>query len=68
MKGKIQTYLNRLGASHIAGFCLSVFLLIAAYTAGLAAPVSAYNERLDDLLLKLKDAWPVRGGTRPGFF
>ncbi len=54
MKWKIQTYLNRLGGSHIAGFCLSVFLLIAAYTAGLAAPVSADNGRLDDLLLRLK--------------
>jgi membrane-bound lytic murein transglycosylase B len=54
MEGKILTYLTGLRASQIAGFCLSVFLLIAACTSSLAAPVSPFEERLDELLLKLK--------------
>ena len=49
-----QTFLTWMKASHIAGFCLSVFILIAACTSGLAAPASSNNGRLDDLLLKLK--------------
>lgn len=54
MEGKILTYLSRLKASQIAGFCLSVVLLIAACTSSLAAPVSDFGERLDELLIKLK--------------
>jgi membrane-bound lytic murein transglycosylase B len=54
MKGRIQTYLKRSGASHIAGIFMNLFLLVAACTSGLAAPPSTYNERLDNLLLKLK--------------
>jgi membrane-bound lytic murein transglycosylase B len=54
MEGKILTYLTRLKASHIAGFGLSVFLLITIWTSGLAAPVSDFGERLDELLIKLK--------------
>jgi membrane-bound lytic murein transglycosylase B len=54
MEGKILTYLARLKASQIAGFCLSVFLLIASFTSSLAAPVSHFDERLDGLLIKLK--------------
>jgi membrane-bound lytic murein transglycosylase B len=53
-KGRIQTYLKRSGASHLAGIFMNLFLLVAACTSGLAASPSTYNERLDNLLLKLK--------------
>ena len=41
-------------ASQVAGFCLGLFLLIAAATSSLATPDSPFDGRLGELLIKLK--------------
>ena len=54
LEGKIQSYLTRLGVYHLVVVILVIFLLIPACCSAIATPVSFENEKLHDLLLKLK--------------